>query len=77
MLTQDDSIRSKIPWTEVVEAKRAIRTKHIEKHQRKIEDSEIYAKVTGIADISSLTQLLESNEVSAEDIVTAYIQKCV
>lgn len=73
MLAQDP----KAPWTEVVEAKRTIRSQHVEKHQQKIGNSGIDTKITGVSDISALTQLLESRTVSAEDVVTAYIQKWV
>jgi hypothetical protein len=76
-LTQDDPIRAKPLWTEVVETKRAIRSQHIEKHRHDVENSENDARITGNPDISALTQLLESKQVSAEDIITAYIQKYV
>lgn len=75
MLTQEEPARSRTPWTEIVEAKRAIRSQHIRNHQDKIGYSGIDTKITQTADISALTQPLESKKVSAEDIVTAYIQK--
>jgi hypothetical protein len=77
MLTQEEPVRSKTPWTDIVEAKRAIRSQHIKTHRQDTGNSEIGDKITRISDISALMQLLESREVSAEDIVTAYIQKCV
>jgi hypothetical protein len=77
MSTQEDPIRAKLPWTEIVETKRAIRSQHIEKHRHDVEHSENDARITGNPDISALTKLLESKQVSAEDIVTAYIQKSV
>jgi hypothetical protein len=77
MLTQKDPIRAKPSWTEVVETKRAIRSQQIEKHRHDVENSENDARITGNPDISALVQLLESKQVSAEDIVTAYIQKSV
>jgi hypothetical protein len=75
MLTQVKPVRSTTPWTEVVEAKRAIRSQHIEKHQDKTGSLRDDTNITGFADISTLTQLLESKKLSAEDIITAYIQR--
>lgn len=77
MLTQDEPNRSRTPWMEVVEAKRAIRSQHIKRHQDKTGNLGIDTKITELADISTLTQLLESKKLSAEDIITAYIQKYV
>ena len=62
---------------EVVEAKRAIRSQNIKKHQDKTGNLGTDTKITELADISTLTQLLESKKVSTEDVVTAYIQKYV
>ena len=75
MLIKEEPTRYKTPWAEVVEAKRAIRSQHIEKHQDKIGKSVIETNITETSDISVLTQLLESKKVSAEDVVTAYIQR--
>jgi hypothetical protein len=77
MLTKEEPVHSKTPWGEVVEAKRAIRSQHIEKYQDKTGNLVVDTKITGNSDISVLTQLLESKKVSAEDIITAYIQKYV
>jgi hypothetical protein len=75
MLTKEEPARSKTPWAGVVEAKRAIRSQYIEKHQDKIGKSVIDTNITETSDIGVLTQLLESKKVSAEDVVTAYIQR--
>jgi hypothetical protein len=75
MLAQEEMVRSKAPWTEVVEAKRAIRSQHIEKHQDNTRNSGIDTNITGTSDISTFIQLLESKKVSAEDVITAYIQQ--
>jgi ribonuclease HI len=77
MLTKEEPVCSKTPWTEIVEAKRAIRNRHIKNHQDKIGNSRIDTEITQTPDISALTQLLESKRVSVEDIVTAYIQRYV
>jgi ribonuclease HI len=77
MLTKEEPVCSKTPWTEIVEAKRAIRSRHIKNHQDKIGNSRIDTEITQTPDISALTQLLESKRVSVEDIVTAYIQRYV
>ena len=77
MLTKEEQVCSKTPWTEIVEAKRTIRSRHIKNHQNKIGNSGIDTEITQTPDISALTQLLESNKVSAEDIITAYIHKYV
>jgi ribonuclease HI len=77
MLTKEEPVCSKTSWTEIVEAKRAIRSRHIKNHQDKIGNSRIDTEITQTPDISALTQLLESKRVSVEDIVTAYIQRYV
>jgi hypothetical protein len=75
MLAKEEPVHYKTPWAEVVEAKRAIRSQHIEKHQDKIGNSVTDTNITETSDISVLTQLLKSKKVSAGDVVTAYIQK--
>lgn len=65
----------KISWTEVVARKQTIRNEHIEKHIVASVDSSVVARITNIKDIDSLTLLIEKGEVSAEEIVRAYIVK--
>lgn len=70
-----ETMAPKSAWTEVVAAKRAIRDKHIEEHRSTSVNSSPAAKITKISDIDSLTRLIESGDVSAEDVVKAYIAK--
>lgn len=73
MTAEASSTAPKTTWTDVVAAKRAIQSEHIEKHRSTPETSPLNTKITDTSDIGSLTQLLESGVVSAEDVVKAYI----
>lgn len=64
---------SKIAWTDVVAKKQAIRDEHIQKHHTDSVGSSLIARITNIKDVDSLTNLIEKGEVSAEEIVRAYI----
>ena len=75
MVTDPHLTKPRTVWTDVVAAKRAIRTQLIEKHRDVSKSSSSTIKVTRIADISSLTQSLGLGEISAEDVVNAYIIK--
>lgn len=66
---------SKIAWTDVVAKKQAIKNAHIEKHLINSVDSSLIARITDIKDVDSLTLLIEKAELSAEEIVKAYIVK--
>lgn len=75
MVTDPDLAKPRTAWTDVVATKRAIRTQLIEKHRDASKSSSSGIKITENADISSLTQLLELGQISAEDVVKAYIIK--
>lgn len=66
---------SKIAWTDVVAKKQAMRNGHIKKHLINSVDSSLIARITNIKDVDSLTFLIEKAELSAEEIVKAYIVK--
>lgn len=75
MAVDSEIMAPKSAWTEVVAAKRAIRDRHIEEHRSMSMNSSPTAKITKVSDIDSLTRLIESGDVSAEDVVKAYIAK--
>lgn len=63
-------------WAETVQAKRAIRDAHLQKH----EQSSTWgsgSKTLGanIVDVEALTNLLKSGQVSAENMIRAYIRR--
>ncbi|KLU89838.1 hypothetical protein MAPG_08807 [Magnaporthiopsis poae ATCC 64411] len=60
------------PWADVVAAKRAIRDEHVQKHSHADSDANLAADVV---DIETLTGLLESGKVSAEQLIRAYIAR--
>lgn len=62
-------------WTEVVARKQTIRSEHIKKHIVASVDSSLVSRITNIKDIDSLTLFIEKGEISAEEIVRAYIVK--
>jgi hypothetical protein len=66
---------SKIVWSDVVAKKQAIRNEHIKKHHIDSVESSLIARITDIKDVDSLTLLIEKGEISAEEIVRAYIVK--
>jgi hypothetical protein len=66
---------AKIPWTDVVASKRTIRNEHIQKHLVTSVDSSYIVRITNIKDVDSLTLMIENGDISAEEIVRAYIVK--
>jgi len=65
----------KIAWTDVVARKQTIRNEHVKEHLNTAVDPSVIARITDIKDVDSLTLLIEKGEISAEDIVRAYIAK--
>jgi len=63
------------PWTEIAEAKRAERQARIDDHAQRPVDPNAQAQITQIDSVEALTKLLESGQISAEDVVAAYIDK--
>ncbi|PIG85341.1 hypothetical protein AARAC_002797 [Aspergillus arachidicola] len=61
-------------WTEVVAAKRAIRNAQIREHEAANRNGSFDIFGADIADVQTLTNLLGSGQVAAEDIVRAYIE---
>jgi hypothetical protein len=66
---------AKIAWTDVVASKRTIRNEHIQKYLVTPLDSSLIARITNIEDVDLLTPLIENGDISAEEIVRAYIVK--
>lgn len=62
-------------WTEVVATKRTTRDAQIKEQQPNLDARNDH--VTSIADVEYLTRLIEKKDLFAEDIVKAYILKCV
>jgi hypothetical protein len=65
----------KIAWTDVVARKQTIRNEHIKKHIITSVEPSVIARITDIKDVDSFTLLIEKGEISAQDIVRAYIAK--
>lgn len=66
---------SKIAWTDVAVKKQTIRNEHIKKHFTDSVDSSLVARITDIKDVDFLTASVEKGEISAEQVVRAYIVK--
>lgn len=75
MAANPEPTMPKISWTEVVARKQMIRSEHIKKHIVACVDSSLVSRITNIKDIDSLTLFIEKGEISAEEIVRAYIVK--
>jgi hypothetical protein len=75
MAVMSDPVVPRSAWTDVVAAKRATRNGLVDKYHCTSESSPIVSKITKIADVGSLTRLIASKEVSAEDVIRAYISK--
>lgn len=73
----EEAPHSAVAWTEVVKAKRAIRDQQTESYEDAIKCSPATNKITAIADVETLTQLLRSGAVSAEEVVASYIERYV
>jgi len=63
------------PWTQVVAAKRAIRDAHLRKHEPANRDpaTSILGVGADIVNVKALTNLLRSGQVSAGELIRAYI----
>lgn len=66
---------AKVAWTDVVTSKRTIRNEYIQNHLVNSVDSSYIVRITNIKDVDSLTLLIENGDISAEEIVRAYIVK--
>ena len=62
-------------WKAVVETKRSERDAQLERYRYAGHHPDRDLSITDIADTQVLTKLILSGEVSAEDIVKAYIRK--
>lgn len=76
-MTVIESTKDQRPWEEVAAAKRAIRDGEVAKHHVAFKNFKTSAHIMDIGDVSSLTKLLECGSVSAEEVITAYIQRSV
>lgn len=72
--TPDSPVEQR-PWQEVAEAKRRWRDETISRHEEANETALVITSITEVSDIDSLVRLLGSGEVSAQDVVRAYIHK--
>jgi hypothetical protein len=63
------------PWTEIAEAKCAERQARIDDHCKRLSGSNIQSQITQIDEVGALTALLEKGQISAEDVVVAYIDQ--
>ncbi|KAK5045074.1 hypothetical protein LTR84_010222 [Exophiala bonariae] len=63
------------PWTEIAQAKRAERQARIDNHSKSLTGSNIQSQITHIDKVGALIELLEKGQISAEDVVVAYIDK--
>lgn len=62
-------------WEEVVTAKRLERNALIERHCDSASGLESHTRITDIADVDTLTHLIESRALTAETVTRAYIQR--
>ncbi|KAJ5596376.1 amidase signature domain-containing protein [Penicillium hetheringtonii] len=63
------------PWTVVVAAKRAIRDAQLRKYETADESLGSELCGTGMVDVEALTTLLRSGQLSAEDVIRAFIRR--
>jgi len=75
MATNQVASVPKTTWTDVVAAKQSIRNEQVKKHATNSMDSSLITKITDIDNVEALTLLLEKEELSAEEVVRAYITK--
>jgi hypothetical protein len=75
MSANQESTAPKSAWTEVVAAKQRTRNEHVKKYLNTPVDSTLFSTITHLDDVDSLMLLLEKGEISAEEIVRAYISK--
>lgn len=61
------------PWTEIVAAKRAIRDARIQKYQPENRASDLDILVSEDYNAQELTDMLENGQVTAEELIRAYI----
>ncbi|KAK6819193.1 hypothetical protein RU639_008045 [Aspergillus parasiticus] len=73
MGSNETGAKSNRSWTEVVTAKRAIRDAQIRKHEAANRNGSFDILGADTADVKTLTNLLESGQVSAEDMIRTYI----
>ncbi|KAJ1706284.1 hypothetical protein NYO67_11552 [Aspergillus flavus] len=73
MGSNETGAKSNRSWTEVVTAKRAIRDAQIRKHEAANRNGSVDILGADIADVKTLTNLLGSGQVSAEDMIRTYI----
>ncbi|KAB8225849.1 amidase signature domain-containing protein [Aspergillus novoparasiticus] len=73
MGSNETGAKSNRSWTEVVTAKRAIRDTQIRKHEATNRNGSFDILGADIAEVKTLTNLLGSGQVSAEDMIRAYI----
>ncbi|KAB8209213.1 amidase signature domain-containing protein [Aspergillus parasiticus] len=73
MGSNETGAKSNRSWTEVVTAKRAIRDAQIRKHEAANRNGSFDILGADIADVKTLTNLLESGQVSAENMIRTYI----
>ncbi|GKU10381.1 amidase [Fusarium langsethiae] len=74
MPSKEDVSNTPRPWTEVVATKRAIRDAHLQKYHP---DAKLGLNALGaeIVDVQDITNLLETNQISACDLIHAYIAR--
>ncbi|KAH7000845.1 amidase [Macrophomina phaseolina] len=75
LIEQSSTMRT--PWTEIVEAKRSVRDAQVEKHRHRSKNIHRDTRSTDVADVQVLTESIQRGEVSAEDIVRAYIDNLI
>lgn len=61
-------------WQEIVDTKRAVRD-HLVHQQSRIEKTQQHEQLAGIHDVSNLQELLAFGDLTAEDVVRAYIDR--
>ena len=75
MSTVQQQATQQKPWEKVAAAKRAEREALLKQHSSHSRRSNHDTRITDIADVRALTDLIRLARVTAEDVVNAYIDK--